>query len=828
MVSSSSAPVGARGIYLLICLAISTLYAQYIVISVGLTLDSGGIGGPLGVAAAMSKMERDARAEIDRYIPNAVNTANQDRQLLCAVFSNATLDRAPILHMLEENMKILGSYCDFALVSFKCHPGATRHLNAMAQRTNSTLALYRCTNNSHIRNRFLQKTVLFNRLLDVIRLYRWVWILDEDLSFDSFSPKWFFRNAFCSFYQQPLPMIITPTVFNSVYRDSYQYFGHWKGTGAIAAGVNYVSMRMPLMNSLFFEWFLTHIINPFVALPHTVYHDDPFSHLLCSSAWLFAKEYYGSEFDASKYRPCVITTTDNTSVYHFETDVLWNRPLNEKTMRSKELLADSFPTLFSAEKETVDAVYNSSAACIPDITRTERRAIDMNHVNVGNDDDKGLTARMQKIRLLVSDWLVYIENGNAAGKGSWNNDTTKAYAFYFPQFHKDKLNDRLWGEGFSDWDSLVAAAGVNKHHDSLARPTTFGYYDLMDKNIRRKQGELARKYGLDGFIYHHYFFYEPGLGPTLAGPLEAMLQDNEPNIRFAFHWANTDWTATWQGVSISNYSVGHTLQRQHCPNASDPLVHEHYQYLRRFFHHPNYIRVNGAPLFLVYKAESKSCRAIITELRRMAINDGFPSPGLHVPQPRPNIGHEVSHHWTLHEQARMEDPASLEVLNNDSVPTSVSNEGALPEFDADIYYPSHHSLRANVLPQHCYGGIFGNETRPAYLSVITSFDNTPRRGYSGSTVWDRHWEAAVAAPLSFEKDVIQTIFYESCCQKPSARASGGKFVAINAWNEWGEGMILEPSQKYGISFLEALFQAKRVAQAIKCDPELLATYLGML
>jgi len=32
----------------------------------------------------------------------------------------------------------------------------------------------------------------------------------------------------------------------------------------------------------------------------------------------------------------------------------------------------------------------------------------------------------------------------------------RVLAIVFPQFHRDDLNDRLWGAGFTDWDNLKA------------------------------------------------------------------------------------------------------------------------------------------------------------------------------------------------------------------------------------------------------------------------------------------------------------------------------------------------------------------------------------
>ena len=36
-------------------------------------------------------------------------------------------------------------------------------------------------------------------------------------------------------------------------------------------------------------------------------------------------------------------------------------------------------------------------------------------------------------------------------------------AFYFPQFHRDLLNDLLWGPGFTDWDNLRNKVSVPIH-----------------------------------------------------------------------------------------------------------------------------------------------------------------------------------------------------------------------------------------------------------------------------------------------------------------------------------------------------------------------------
>jgi hypothetical protein len=126
-------------------------------------------------------------------------------------------------------------------------------------------------------------------------------------------------------------------------------------------------------------------------------------------------------------------------------------------------------------------------------------------------------------------------------------------ALYFPQYHADPINDELWGTNFTDWDSLRASPHFNREGYAIPRPTSeLGYYDLSYAQPRQLQGQLAKQYGVDGFIYHHYWFYDINHpGPTLAKPLLEMLHDGQPDIPFFLNWCTVNWVNVWMGNAVN-------------------------------------------------------------------------------------------------------------------------------------------------------------------------------------------------------------------------------------------------------------------------------------
>lgn len=343
-----------------------------------------------------------------------------------------------------------------------------------------------------------------------------------------------------------------------------------------------------------------------------------------------------------------------------------------------------------------------------------------------------------------------------------NMAQVRLIAFYLPQYHPIPENDTWWGKGFTEWTNVVKARTLFPGHYQPHLPADLGFYDLRLPEVRQAQVDLAQAYGIHGFCYYHYWFNGRRL---LERPLDEILTSGKPDFPFCLCWANENWTRSWDGLEQD------ILVRQKYSLEDDQ---QHIRWLARAFHDKRYIRINGKPLFLVYRISK-----------------------LPDPLKTASIWREEAHKIGIGEIYL----CSVESLENDRLnPVQIGFDAAV-EFQPDWLSlpPPSFSVGENNRV-YDYGALVNKTLKQNSVSykrfpcVTPGWDNTPRRQQNAVVFKD-------ATPDHYQQwleGVIERY-------KPTTPEEG--IVFINAWNEWGEGAHLEPCQKWGHAYLEATQKA---------------------
>jgi len=339
-------------------------------------------------------------------------------------------------------------------------------------------------------------------------------------------------------------------------------------------------------------------------------------------------------------------------------------------------------------------------------------------------------------------------------------DAVRLIAFYLPQFHPIPENDSWWGRGFTEWRNVGKAKPLFDGHHQPQLPTDLGFYDLRLAETRKAQADLARQHGIHGFCYYHYWFQGKRL---LERPFAEVLDSGEPDFPFCLCWANEPWSRRWDG------SESEVLQPQGY-SAADDLAH--IRWLLGPLSDPRAIRIDGRPVFMVYRADQLPEPVRTTDIwRREAERAGLPGLYLMAVETGWDAGWDATQ---VGFDAKVLFQPQFSLLG--TVPRLDVGPSKTRVFDYDAAWP----VLANP-PSVSY---------PRYDTVFPGWDNTARRG-------EDSWVVHGNTPASYEEWLRLTV------NRTLNRPQDQRIVFINAWNEWAEGAHLEPDRKHGHGFLEA-------------------------
>jgi hypothetical protein len=362
----------------------------------------------------------------------------------------------------------------------------------------------------------------------------------------------------------------------------------------------------------------------------------------------------------------------------------------------------------------------------------------------------------------------------------------RVIAFYLPQFHPIPENDKWWGAGFTEWTNVARAVPQFRGHIQPNIPADLGFYDLRVAETRSAQADMARKYGIEGFCYWHYWF---GGERLLERPFNEVLESGEPNFPFCLGWANHTWSASlWKSGDEREI-----IKEQTYPGKDD--YDRHFAFLLKAFSDPRYIRVGSKPVFVIYRPmEIPDCRAALDHWRELASKNGLS--GLHI------VGTFDYHqrHWDA--RANGFDAISIWPLGKviDEVPPYLRGARLARRLYRRPLSPLRKAVEwlwpanqrvfdyekvCDLLTVEPTGDL------PLYQMAIPNWDTTPRYNKKGIVFHN-------SSPQAFRRHLRLVM------QQTRALPAEQRIVFAKSWNEWAEGNYLEPDLRFGVEYLEVL------------------------
>ncbi len=396
----------------------------------------------------------------------------------------------------------------------------------------------------------------------------------------------------------------------------------------------------------------------------------------------------------------------------------------------------------------------------------------------------------EHVNLLENRRALFYED---ALEGSYERvkEDPRLIAIYLPQFYPFPENDKAWGKGFTEWSNVTTAEPRFIGHQQPILPKDLGFYDLRLEEKIGEQIELAKKYGIYGFSFYYYWFSGK---KVLDRPLDSFLRHKEWDFKFSICWANENWTKRWDGRD-SEVIIAQEYRDD------DPL---HFiKDVEAILLDERYITEDGKPILTVYRA-----------------------PELQDPKRYASV-------WR--EYFRKKHGKELWLVSclsfDDQDPREYGFDAALDFaplsafFKNDAFEESrfpHIDVRQKLLDINFDGTVADYRTIalnqrldaaydfPVYPCVTPSWDNDARKKGKGFIYQN-------SSPDIYAAWLERIIAAET-------RHTKAPIIYINAWNEWAEGAIMEPSVHLGHAVLNRTIEVLAHTSKNKENAKLFPAY----
>ena len=326
--------------------------------------------------------------------------------------------------------------------------------------------------------------------------------------------------------------------------------------------------------------------------------------------------------------------------------------------------------------------------------------------------------------------------------------------YYFPGWYRAAGNPA--GES-SEWRSAIMKAAVPR--------AMCGFYNDADPRLWGYYIPWMSTHGIDFLAFDWY--YNAGQEFLYESLDRGFLQADKTNdVKFCVHWCNHGGPWWLKPLDQSKPAV----------LAMTDLL------CARYFHRPNYLRIDGRPVFMIYEINQflgfggeDAAREALSAMRQRVREKGFPDVYLVAVYPGSSpdylsmlksLGFDASCAYTYCWMR----PPSVE-WDTEAVPYA-----DLAPMIADCLYPTLERAGKKA-------GL------PYWPSTFSGWDDRPRAGVEKAFLNLGNTPESFAVMLRGALDHVNP---------------ASPVVMVEAWNEWGEGACIEPSKQFGFGFLRAM------------------------
>lgn len=381
-----------------------------------------------------------------------------------------------------------------------------------------------------------------------------------------------------------------------------------------------------------------------------------------------------------------------------------------------------------------------------------------------------LSDYMAEHEILIANKKKYYYEENHDKAYEPHEDDPKLIAFYLPQYHPFPENDKAWGKGFTEWTNVAIGKPRFVGHQQPVLPSALGFYDLRVDQTIKDQIDLAKQHGVYGFCFYYYWFSGKKIMDT---PLNSFLGHKEWDFNFTICWANENWTKRWDGRD-QDVIIGQKYKKD------DPL--KFIEDVAPILNDKRYIHKDGRPVLVVYRASELKQPMEYVRVWRRYFKEKY-NKELYLVS---SMGFEIGNPKDYGFDTGIDFAPQTTLFKEDSFPNNTFpyvKDGIKlidQKFNGSIV--SYRDIALNSKINNYFDF-------PVIKSIPPSWDNDARKKGAGFIMHASNPDLYGAWLDSVLNQDFDTLKHDK------------SFIFINAWNEWAEGAVLEPSMHLGYANL---------------------------